>query len=70
MPGDDEVRINLTQAIIAIVTANSGTVVSSGAPVFVVSSRQEAEEKAVAIARILDGMVHDIGDDTFIIVRH
>ena len=63
-------RIQVEKSILAIVTPDRQAVAPGGAPVFYAATRADAERKAQLMARILDAMVHDVGDETFILVRH
>lgn len=60
---------DLQKFILAIVTAKS-ELVSGSAPIFIVRDRDALEAKASLLEKILDGIAHDIEDDTMIIVRH
>lgn len=68
--GAAAVRISQTGIILAIITTRDRSVSSGGPPVFLVATRDAAQRKATTMARILNAMVHDVGDDTFILVRH
>ena len=60
---------SLVKQIAAIVTQNAQNV-SGGCPIFIASSRKEQEEIAFLLGRLLDGMVHDLGNGTLIVVKH
>lgn len=63
-------RGELFKVILAVVAVDRSYVGAAGAPLFLAENREEAQRKADRIARILDAMVHDLGDDTFMVVRH
>ncbi len=50
--------------------AEDKTVAGGGAPIFYVSSPEEKERLARYISRITQGMVHDLTNGVYIIVRH
>lgn len=55
--------------IIALVSLNKD-VVSSSAPIFFVEDKEKQEETALLIAKITMGMVHDLRNGVYAIVRH
>lgn len=55
--------------IIALVSLNKD-VVSSSAPIFFVENKEKQEETALLIAKITMGMVHDLRNGVYAIVRH
>ena len=59
----------LTKAIMAVITIESG-LVAGGAPVFMARDHAEQEKIALYLSRVLDGMVHDLGNGVLIIVNH
>lgn len=61
---------SLKEAILAIVTSNPDKVSGGGCPVFLAQNQEEMEKTSLLLARILGGMVHDLENDVFIIVRH
>lgn len=64
-------QIELGDLIVAIITINKNVVGSGGtAPVFYAEDNEHLEELSEKIAKILDGVVHDIGMGTYIIVKH
>lgn len=62
-------KTELLRVILAIVALPDAQV-EGGAPILRAADRSSAEEKADRIARILDAMVHDVGDGVYLIVRH
>ncbi|MCF6095872.1 hypothetical protein L1766_02460 [Thermovorax subterraneus] len=62
-------NIGLSEIILAIVTID-GTQPASGVPVFYAKDEEEREKIALNLARILSGMVHDLENGTYVIVRH
>lgn len=61
---------SLENLIIAVVTSHPERVAGGGTPFFLVDDSQAAQQLATMLAHILDGMVHDLGNDTLIVVRH
>ncbi len=59
----------IKENIIAIITLNN-KVQSATAPVFYVDSEKEQEETALLIAKITLGMVHDLRNGVYVVVRH
>lgn len=62
--------IGLRESILAIITCNPAKVSGGGCPVFLAQDQEEMEKTSLLLARILGGMVHDLENDVFIIVRH
>lgn len=57
--------------ILAIVTYQEfERKIKSGVPTFLLANKEEIEEVAILLARILAGMVHDLKNGIYIIVRH
>ncbi|MFW5648461.1 MAG: capping complex subunit for YIEGIA [Candidatus Alkaliphilus sp. MAG34] len=64
-------QIELGDLIVAIITMNKDAVGTGGtAPVFYVGNNEHLGELSEKISKILDGVVHDIGMGTYIIVKH
>lgn len=61
--------VNLIGNVIAAVTVRPERV-SGGIPVFHARDEKEMERLSVHIAKITLGMVHDLENGTYIIVRH
>ncbi|WIF94740.1 capping complex subunit for YIEGIA [Caminicella sporogenes] len=59
----------IKESIIAIITLNKN-VTSSTAPVFYVNNEDEQEKTALLIAKITLGMVHDLRNGVYVVVRH
>ncbi len=62
-------KTELTKVVLAVIVQEP-QLVSGGAPVFNASSQEEQERIALYLSRILNGMVHDLGNGVFIIVNH
>lgn len=63
-------NVSLKEAILAVVTRNPAKVGGGGCPIFLAQDQEEMEKTALLLARILGGIVHDLENDVFIIVRH
>lgn len=55
--------------ILAVITLNK-ELVSGGAPIFFARDEEELEKVAGYLSKILDAMVHDLGNGSYIVVRH
>lgn len=55
--------------IVAVVTTDRDKV-AGGAPIFIVSGKEELDHTAFLLEKILDAAVHDLKNGTYIIVKH
>lgn len=55
--------------ILAVITLKMDQV-SGGAPIFSARDEEEQEKTAMYLGKILDAMVHDLENGTYIVVRH
>jgi len=55
--------------ILAVVTKNKDSVLG-GLPIFFAEGDEELERIALYLSKILLGMVHDLENGTYVIVRH
>ncbi|MFC0214875.1 hypothetical protein ACFFK0_20925 [Paenibacillus chartarius] len=55
--------------ILAVVAVNKEQI-AGGAPIFIVGSREEQEQVAFSLEKILDANAHDIKNGLMIIVDH
>lgn len=61
----------MSNEVLAIVTLNPEKVIAGGkAPVFFASDQAEQERVSTVLSEILLGMVHDLENGVYIIVRH
>lgn len=60
---------DLKRHIVATVTLH-GERVGGGAPIFIARDQGELEAIAAAVARVVVGVVHAVGEGTLIIVKH
>ena len=61
--------IGIKESIVALVSLNKD-VISSSVPIFFVDSEEKQEEIAILIAKITMGMVHDLRNGVYAIVKH
>lgn len=62
--------IDMRNCILAIITTDASKTGGGGCPVFYAHDRQEQENMSLLIARITGGIVHDLENGVYIIVRH
>lgn len=62
--------VGIKDNILAIVTLDKKKIVSSGVPVFTAENEKEQEKTSLLIAKITAGMVHDLENGCYIIVKH
>jgi len=55
--------------ILAVISLNE-ELVSGGAPIFFARDEEEMDKVAGYLSKILDAMVHDLGNGSYIVVRH
>ncbi len=61
--------VEITGMILAAITTEPSEV-GGGMPIFYVQNTDELQSKAISLANILDGMVHEVTPNTLIIVKH
>lgn len=61
-------EISVTKVIMAAVTTAGENV--SGVPVFYAKNQEEQEWIAKTLSRVLEAIAHDLGNGTYILVRH
>ncbi len=59
----------MKEKILAIATTKPD-LVAGGAPIFAAQNAEELHAKAFLLEKILDAMVHQLDDETFIVVKH
>lgn len=62
-------QIVINKYILAMVTRKKD-LVGGGMPIFYVSSQEEQDKIALTLARITEGVVHDLENGVYIIVKH
>ncbi len=61
--------VGIKDQILAIVTTNKN-MASNTIPIFYVEKKEELDNKSLLISKCMMGMVHDVGNNTYIIVKH
>ncbi|SMB94435.1 hypothetical protein SAMN00017405_0207 [Desulfonispora thiosulfatigenes DSM 11270] len=62
-------EVALTEQILAIITLDKDKV-NGNVPTFFVNDENEAEHTSLLLSKVLKGMVHDLENGVFIIVKH
>lgn len=62
--------MELENYILAIITAKPEKVFGGGAPVFVSQTGEEQDMIAATLARITGGVIHDLENGVYLLVRH
>lgn len=62
-------KVENAETILAIVTLDR-ELVGGAAPIFYAKNEEERERLALYLSRITKGMVHDLENGTYIIVKH
>jgi hypothetical protein len=62
--------LELEKYIVAIVTLDAGKVGGCGAPIFYASTKEEQDKVATYLSRVMEGIVHDLENGTYVIVKH
>ncbi|GIP32373.1 hypothetical protein [Paenibacillus sp. J2TS4] len=57
-------------SILAVVALDKDQLVGGGAPVFIAGSKEEQQNVAFKLEKILDAMAHDLENGVMIIVKH
>ncbi|RQD73215.1 MAG: hypothetical protein D5R97_09755 [Candidatus Syntrophonatronum acetioxidans] len=61
--------VTISKFILAAVTTKTG-LVEGNFPIFVAESQEEQERMARTLGRVLEGVVHDMENGVFILVKH
>ncbi|WP_427338517.1 capping complex subunit for YIEGIA [Caloranaerobacter sp. DY30410] len=62
--------IGFKETILAVVTTRKDIVCGDNVPVFYVKDEEEREKIALLLSKITLGMVHDLENGAYVIVRH
>ena len=62
------VEVTVQKAVLCAITDDLAKV--SGMPAFLAKSEESRQKKATYLSRILQGVVHDLGDGVLIVVKH
>ncbi len=63
------INVGLTEYTIAIITMDK-EVKNCGCPIFYVKDDNELQQKALLMSKSVGGMVHEMTEETLIIVKH
>lgn len=63
-------NIRTTDNIVSIVTVNKEKVSSGSVPIFYAENEKEQKKVSLLIAKLVSGMVHDIENGCYLIVKH
>lgn len=62
--------VSIQNSILAIVTCTPEKITGGGCPVFLAEDQAEMEKIGLYIARVLGGIVHDLENGVYFIVKH
>ncbi|KGG79756.1 capping complex subunit for YIEGIA [Caloranaerobacter azorensis] len=62
--------VGIKEAILAVVTIRKDIVCGENIPVFYAKDEEEREKIALLLSKITLGMVHDLENGAYVIVRH
>ncbi|MDD3838951.1 MAG: hypothetical protein PHP06_00055 [Clostridia bacterium] len=62
--------VGIKKSIVAVVTTHPDKVGAGGVPCFYAKDEEEMEKIAMYLTRITYGMVHDLENGVYIIVKH
>lgn len=62
-------ELTVAKFILAVITREP-TLVGGGAPIFLARSEAEQERIAKYLARITEGVVHDLENGVYVLVKH
>ena len=62
--------MHLEKFILAVITLDREKVGTGGTPVFFASDQEEQEKIAIYLARITEGVIHDLENGVYILVKH
>ena len=62
--------VGIKDKILAVVTLDETKIKSSSVPIFIADNQSEREKVSLLIAKITTGMVHDLENGCYIIVKH
>lgn len=62
--------ISMSDFTLSIITTNKNMTNSGGCPIFYVDNDKELQEKSLLVSKCVGGMVHQIDENTLIVVKH
>jgi len=63
-------ELSISKYILAVITRDPGLVQGGGTPVFLARDQTEQDRIATYLARITEGVVHDLENGVYILVKH
>ncbi len=63
-------ELSISKYILAVITQDPGLVRGGGTPVFLARDQAEQDRIATYLARITEGVVHDLENGVYILVKH
>ncbi|MBF8982225.1 hypothetical protein IZY60_01605 [Lutibacter sp. B2] len=60
----------IKDSIIAIITTDRSMISTTTVPVFYASTEEEKERVALLVSKVTTGMVHDLENGSYVIVKH
>ncbi|MEW5784759.1 MAG: hypothetical protein AB1767_06770 [Bacillota bacterium] len=61
---------SISKYILAVIARDPGLIAGGGAPVFIARDQVEQDRIATYLARITEGIVHDLENGLYILVKH
>ncbi len=62
--------MELNKFILAIITSEPDKVSGGGTPVFISRNIEEQDNIATILARVTEGVIHDLGNGVYILIKH
>ena len=63
-------NLSISKYILAVITQDPELIKGGGTPVFMARDRIEQDRIATYLARITEGVVHDLENGVYILVKH
>ena len=63
-------QMSISKYILAVILQDPDLVIGGGTPVFIARDRIEQDHIATCLARITEGVVHDLANGVYILVKH
>jgi hypothetical protein len=63
-------ELSISKYILAVITQDPGLVQGGGTPVFIARDLADQDRIATYLARITEGVVHDLENGLYILVKH
>ena len=60
----------IKDSIIAIITTDRSMISTTTVPVFYANTKEDKERVALLVSKITTGMVHDLENGSYVIVKH